>query len=337
MNLTLPMLHTAEALGHVHHATSVFNPQSPQAQEIAQLFYIDLVVCAVILLIVATLVIVALIRFRQRPGQGEPYQDPGNPKLETLWTVVPSIVVLVLLVLTARTMHLVNPPVGHRTPNVIVTAHQWWWAYHYPQSGVITANELHMPAGTNWLLGIESADVIHSFWVPDLGAKMDAIPGHPNFLWITPHKTGVYLGTCAEYCGAEHALMGIRVVVQAPEEFAQWEREQLRMPAIPTGAEAERGAQLFAEKTCVSCHMIAGTQALGHVGPDLTHLADRDTLGSGVLANNVTNLTHWILHPQAIKPGCHMPALRFISSPVFSSFSSPLAKASSCVCNWRSR
>ena len=294
--MSTPM-HNAGLHEHTFHATSVFNPQSPQAEEIAKLFYIDLAIAFAILLIVTILVVIAIFRFRQRPGQVEPVQDPGNPKLETLWTVVPSVVVVVLLVLTARTMHLVNPPVGNRTPNVIVTAHQWWWAYHYPQSGVIAANELHLSAGTNWLLGIESADVIHDFWVPDLGAKMDAIPGHPNYLWITPHATGVYLGTCAEYCGAEHALMGIRVVVQSPEDFVRWEQEQLRVPAAPTGAEAELGARLFAEKTCASCHLIAGTSATGHVGPDLTHLADRDTLGAGVLANNVNWLTTKISPP----------------------------------------
>ena len=314
MNMPNPMMHTAEAHGYAQQVTSVFNPQSPQAQEIARIFYIDLAIAAVILLIVTALVFIAIIRFRQRPGQGEPYQDPGNPKLETLWTVIPSVIVVVLLVLTARTMHLVNPPVGHRTPNVIVMAHQWWWAYHYPQSGVITANELHMPVGTNWLLGIEAADVIHDFWVPDLGAKMDAIPGHPNVLWIQPRQTGTYLGTCAEYCGCEHAMMGIRVIVQSPAEFAQWEQNQLRIPAAPTGAEAERGARLFADKTCLNCHTIAGTKAAGRVGPDLTHLADRDTIGSGVMTNNLANLTQWISNPQAIKPGCYMPALRLTAA-----------------------
>ena len=301
---------------HIQHHTSVFNANSPQAQAIANLFYIDLAICVVIFLIVAALVIVAVIRFRQKPGQGEPYQDPGNPKLETLWTVIPSLVLVVLLVLTARTMHLVNPPVGNRVPNVIVTAHQWWWAYNYPQSGVVTANELHMPAGTNWLLGIESADVIHDFWVPDLGAKMDAIPGHPNYLWINPRQTGIYLGTCAEYCGCEHAMMGIRVVVQMPAEFAQWEQDQLRAPTAPIGAEAEHGAQLFAARTCTSCHTIAGTKAVGRVGPDLTHLATRDTIGSGALTNNLANLTRWISNPQAIKPGCYMPALRLPDAEV---------------------
>lgn len=307
MNTSLHMLNQH---GHMHHAMSVFNAQSPQAQEIAKLFYIDLAIAGVILLVVSTLILIAIFRFRQRPGQAEPVQDPGNPKLETLWTVLPSLVVVLLLVLTAHTMQIVNPPVGQRTPDVVVTAHQWWWAYHYPRSGVVTANELHLPAGTNCLLRIESADVIHDFWVPNLGAKMDAIPGHPNMLWITPHTPGVYLGTCAEFCGAEHALMGIRVVVQTPEDFARWEQAQLQVPVAPTGAEAGRGAQLFAAQTCSTCHLIAGTPAAGHVGPDLTHLAGRETLGAGVLANNLTNLMRWIQNPQAIKPGCHMPALR---------------------------
>jgi cytochrome c oxidase subunit 2 len=296
--------------GQMHHHTSVFNAQTPQAQSIANLFYIDLAIAAVIFLTVTALVIAAVIRFRARPGDGEPYQDPGNPKLETLWTVIPALILLFLLVLTARAMFIVNPPVGTRKPDVIVVAHQWWWEYRYPSSGVVTANELHMPAGTNWLLGIESADVIHDFWVPDLGAKMDAIPGHPNVLWITPQKTGTYLGTCAEYCGAEHAMMGIRVIVQPPEEFAQWEKEQLHAPPPPVAAAALRGAKLFEEKTCMNCHNIAGTKARALVGPDLTHLADRDTIGSNLIANNLTNLTQWLADPQSFKPGCDMPNLR---------------------------
>ncbi len=294
---------------HLHHQMSVFNAQSPQAESIVHLFYVDLAIAAVIFLTVTALVIAAVIRFRARPGDAEPYQDPGNPRLETLWTVIPALILLVLLILTARTMLAVNPPVGDRTANVVVMAHQWWWEYRYP-SGVITANELHIPTGTNWLLSIQSADVIHDFWVPALGAKMDAIPGHPNVLWITAQTPGTYQGTCAEYCGAEHAMMGIRVIVQPPEEFARWEQEQLHLPVAPAGEEVERGARLFAEKTCLNCHRINGTKAVAGVGPDLTHLADRDTIGSDLLANTLKNLTRWIADPQAIKPACNMPALR---------------------------
>lgn len=290
--------------------TSVFDANSPQARAIARLFYFDLVIATAIFLTVAALVFYIVIRFRQRPGEKEPFQDPGNPKLETLWTVIPALILLALLVATAYTMRVVNPPVVHPTPNVVIIAHQWWWEYRYPGSGVVTANELHMPVGKKWLLRVESADVIHDFWVPDLGAKVDAIPRNQNYLWMTPSKTGIYLGTCAEYCGRQHALMGIRVIVQSPEAFEAWQQSQLRIPSPPAGADAERGARLFEEQTCINCHAIAGTKAKGTVGPDLTHVGDRQTLGSGAVANTLDQLTQWIKDPQAIKPGCNMPNLK---------------------------
>jgi cytochrome c oxidase subunit 2 len=289
------------------HFTSVFNPATPEARSIAELFYFDLVIAAIVFLTVTTLVVYIAIRFRHRPGDPEPYQDHGNTKLEIAWTVIPALILLVLLTATGVTMYRVNPPVGLKRADVIVTAHQWWWEYRYPASGVVTANELHMPTGSKWLIEVKSADVIHDFWVPDLSAKMDAIPGHPNFIWITPHEAGVYLGTCAEYCGMEHALMGIRVVVESPDQFQKWEQSQLQVPGPPTTEIGRLGASLFEDHTCVNCHTIAGTKAGGKVGPNLTHVAERQTLAAGVLENNRQNLALWIRTPQTVKPGCHMP------------------------------
>lgn len=289
--------------------TSVFSAHSPQAEAIAKLFEFDLIIAAIIFLTVTLLVFFASVRFRQRPGTGEPRQDEGNPKLETLWTVVPALILTVLFVRTAQTMAMVQPPVTSPTPNVVVIAHQFWWEYRYAESGVITANELHLPAGADWVLEILSADVVHDFWVPDLGAKIEAIPGHPNYLWMQPWRPGIYLGTCAEFCGKQHALMGIRVIVQPSAQFAAWQQQQLQIPPPPTSAEEERGASLFQDMTCANCHAIAGTPARARVGPDLTHLADRQTLGAGVLANTPDNLTRWLENPQKYKPGCYMPNL----------------------------
>ncbi len=290
--------------------TSVFAANSPQAQAIARLFYFDLALTAAVFLTVALLVFYAVARFRQRPGAREPSQDEGNPKLEVMWTVVPGLVLTALFIATAHAMSIINPPVRERQPDVLVVAHQWWWEYHYPKSGVLTANELHLPAATRLLIKLESADVIHDFWVPDLGAKMDAIPGHPNYLWLTPLRPGTYLGTCAEFCGSEHALMGIRVIIEPPDAFAAWERLQTQVSEKPTQGPAATGAQLFQEKTCQSCHAIAGSEAAGKVGPDLSHVGSRQTLAAGVLANDLDNLTRWILWPQRYKPKCHMPNLR---------------------------
>jgi cytochrome c oxidase subunit 2 len=289
-------------------ATSVFEPNSPQARAIEHLFYFDLLIAVVIFLTVAGLVSYAVLKFRRRVHPGDPYQDPGNPKLETLWTVIPAAILLVLLVLTGRTMAVVSPLVGSHPPDVVVVAHQWWWEFRYPKSGVLTANELHMPEGKRWLLKLESADVIHDFWVPDLGAKEDCIPNHTNYLWIRPQRAGIYLGTCAEFCGTDHALMGIRVIVQPLAEFKQWEQEQLQYPAEPTGGVALEGEKLLEANICMNCH------AGGQIGPDLTHVGDRQTLGAGVISNTVENLTRWIEDPQKIKPGCHMPDLHLTST-----------------------
>jgi cytochrome c oxidase subunit 2 len=259
-------------------------------------------------------VITVVVRFRYRPGAPLPRQDEGNPKLETVWTIIPALILTALFVGTWRTMIFVNPPLKGRMPDVVVTAHQWWWAYRYPRSGVVTANELHLPAGVTSLLEVRTADVIHDFWVPDLGAKVDAIPNHPNYLWMTPHRPGTFLGTCAEFCGNEHALMGIRVIVQEPAAFASWEQAQLVVPATPTTGVAGAGAKLFLDRTCENCHTIAGTAAQGAVGPDLTHLAGRETIGAGVLANTLTNLTRWIHNPDRFKPGIYMPNLHLTES-----------------------
>jgi cytochrome c oxidase subunit II len=290
--------------------TSVFHPDSPQARAIEQLFYVDLTIAAFIFLTVAGLVVYVAWRFRERPGAAEPVQDEGDPRLETLWTVVPGAILLVLLLWTARTMAIVQPLARSHPPDVVVVAHQWWWEYHYPASGVVTANELHLGDGRTWLLAIESADVIHDFWVPDLGAKVDAVPGRRNYLWIEPQRDGTFLGTCAEYCGAQHALMGIRVVVEPPSAYLEWTASQLQIPAAPTEGPAAEGARIFAAKTCRNCHRIAGTAAAAQVGPDLTHVADRQTLGAGVLENTPANLARWIRNPQRFKPGCHMPDMR---------------------------
>lgn len=294
--------------------TSVLAPDSPQAKAIADLFYFDLMISVVIFATVAVMVVLALRRFRWRQGAPEPYQNPGNPKLEVIWTVVPTLILLALFIGTAHTMYVANPPVHGQKPMVVVIAHQWWWEYRYPASGVVTANELHLPADSTSLLELRSADVIHDFWVPDLGAKMDAIPGHPNTLWLGPRTPGTYFGTCAEYCGTQHALMGIQVMVDPPAAFATWEQQQLVVPATPTQGVAADGARLFQQRTCQNCHAIAGTKAQARVGPDLTHLASRNTLAAGVLSNTTPDLVRWLVNPQHTKPGCYMPNLHLTES-----------------------
>jgi cytochrome c oxidase subunit II len=194
---------------------------------------------------------------------------------------------------------------------VKVTGHQWWWEVEYvdsmPQRRLTTANEIHIPVGRPVMVQLESQDVIHSLWVPSLGGKTDLIPGKTNTHWIEARRPGVYRGQCAEFCGHQHALMGLLVVAESPAEFARWYDRQLAVPAAPTDSVTARGQEVFLTRTCVMCHAIEGTPAGSRVGPPLTHLGSRRTLAAGTLANTKGHLAGWILDPQRIKPGVRMP------------------------------
>jgi cytochrome c oxidase subunit 2 len=284
-------------------------PASPQAEGIYDLFQFVLVVAIVILLIVAGSITYIILRYRHRPGDPLPRQDFGDPRLETFWTAIPLLTVTAMFFMTVQTMNRVHPqPLGQK-PELEIVAHQWWWEARYPQWGVVTANEIHIPVNKNILYRLTSADVVHDFWVPRLGQKIDAIPNHPNFSWISADTPGTYLGTCAEYCGAEHAWMRIRVIAQTPEDFNSWTKAQSQPPPPTTAPLAIAGKGLFIS-LCMNCHTVAGTPAQGTVGPDLTHVASRQTLAAGVFANTPENLSRWIADPQKFKPGCHMPDLQ---------------------------
>lgn len=290
---------------------SPFDPASPQAAAISELFVVALVLLGVILVLVTGLVLYASFRYAARPGEGEPEQVHGNRKLEIAWTVGPALLLAVLFGLSVSTMRRADPSIDpRRRPDLVVIAHRWWWELRYPQAGFTTSNEVHLPAGRRSLVRVESADVIHSFWVPQLGRKVDAIPGHPNHLWLEPTKRGTYLGSCSEYCGAQHAWMRLRVVVESPSDYARWTRQQQQTPSTPESKEAAAGAELFRTRTCVSCHSIAGTDARARIGPDLTHVASRETLGAGVVENTPERLAEWLRDPRAIKPGVEMPNLK---------------------------
>jgi cytochrome c oxidase subunit 2 len=288
----------------------IFNFATEQARTIVGLQWINLIICLIFAVTVAGLLTYVIIKFRHRPGDGEPVQYEGNTKLEITWTVIPTLIFLYLAVATAVVMRDINPPVGKRKPDITVIGHQFWWEYQYPKTGVVTANELYLPEGADLLLEIRGADVIHSFWVPDFGQKMDAVPGHPNALFLKPIKKGFFTGQCAEFCGSQHSLMRILANVVPQKDFDTWQKSQAKVPGTPTDQTALHGQELFMNRTCVQCHTIAGTQATARVAPDLTHIADRKTIGAGVIANNLDNLTKWIRNPQEFKPGCLMPNMR---------------------------
>jgi cytochrome c oxidase subunit 2 len=284
---------------------SPFNAHSPEAQAIAGLFGETLLVCAVIGAIVTGLVGYCVVRFRagQRPGM--PTQTLGSTWLEVGWTLLPLAIVAGLLVRTAQAMAVSDPP-ANREPDLVVIAHQWWWEARYA-TGAIAANEIHIPVGRDMLVRVESADVVHDFWVPELARKMDAVPGHPSLIWMQADAPGRYLGACAEFCGAEHAWMRVVVVSEPQENFDAWELHQREPAGEPTTQSAMRGARDFTTKTCVTCHAIGGAGGQPRVAPDLTHLAQRGSLGAGVLDNTPANLASWLRAPQRIKAGSHMP------------------------------
>jgi len=296
---------------------SLFSPDSPQAQAITHLSIIVGIVMLAIFVLITVLVLYAVVKFRHRPGDSEPRQVFGNSRVEKAWTIAALLTVTVLFIFTIRTMHSADrTPAPGRKPDLEIIAHQWWWEARYPHSGVVTANEIHIPVGKAWLVRLKSDDVIHDWWVPDLGRKMDAIPGHPNEFWIQADNPGTYLGTCAEFCGAGHAWMRIRVIAQSEAGFKSWEQHQLEVPPQPTSGESVAGSKLFHELTCDDCHTVAGTSANGDIGPDLTHVASRETLAAGRLKNTPENLAKWISDPQKWKPGSHMPDFNFTPTQV---------------------
>jgi cytochrome c oxidase subunit 2 len=284
---------------------SVFRTFSPETASISHLFVIVLIICGIILAIVIGMIGYGLVFFRHKPGSADPAPHFGNRKLEITWTVGPILIITWLFVLTVYGMRQ-SDPAANRPPDLIVTGHQWWWEVRYPQSGVITANEIHIPVGRQWLVQLESADVIHNFWVPALARKIQAIPGQTNHIWLEADAPGTFAGECAEYCGAEHSWMRFSVIVESPTAFNGWLIKQEN----PATNSAQQGLKIFQTMTCVNCHSIRGVSVAANAGPDLTHLADRRILGGGVLPNTETNLFRWLKDPQAIKPGCLMPDLK---------------------------
>ena len=288
--------------------TNMMEPHSAQAQRITRLTNYFFIAAAAILLIVSTLTILFLRKYRERPdAKGEPPKIFRNKKLEAVIVGVPLALVAVFFVLTVQAMRDILPDEEGAAPEVVITGHQWWWQADYPQQGVRTANEIHLPAGRKILIRLLSADVIHDWWVPELGNKMDLIPGRQNHLWLTIDKPGYYEGACSEFCGQQHAWMRIQVYSHSEADYQRWLAAHKPAAAVPQDALAAHGAQLFQQKTCGNCHRINGTSAAGIAGPELTHLASRKTILTGMLPNDRQSLDAWLANPKKVKPGANMP------------------------------
>lgn len=283
------------------------------------MLWVTLGIAAVILTLIVALVFIALHRYRARGDEaGEARQTEGNVKLEVAWTVVPGLIVAGLFILTVHEMHNIDPtPPPGRQPDVVVVGHQWWWEVRYPASGAVTANEIHVPVGRRLLIRLESADVVHDFWAPQLTRKIDMVPGHPNTIWMEVDKPGVYGGECAEFCGAQHAHMRFKVFAQSPAKFQAWLKTQASPAAPARDSTAIAGVVLYlGNGLCARCHTIRGLSAGPDIGPDLTHMGGRTTLAAATLPNTPAALARWLKDPQAVKPGNRMPNLHLSDAQV---------------------
>jgi cytochrome c oxidase subunit 2 len=285
------------------------------ARRLAWLGWITLITFCVVTVLVWILLVVVIMRRRGSFDEHAPVEP--QPRTGIDWIIVggfiiPGVILSVLFVLTLGTLrHFPMSGMMHPAPSIRVTGRQWWFDGQYldgdPARRFHVPTELHIPAGTPVNIELATRDVIHSFWVPKLHGKVDLVPGQVNYIRVQADKPGVYEGECGEYCGAQHAHMRLRIIADAPADYARWRDRQLADAMTPDSAAAEHGRQVFLGAPCVLCHTIRGTPAHGQVGPDLTHVGSRGRIAGGMLDNNTANLEAWIVHAQSLKPGAQMP------------------------------
>lgn len=305
---------------------NMFDPLSKPAEMIHEASLLVSFICLGIFLVVTGILIYVVVKFRHKKTDDdrEPPQIYGSTNIELAWTVIPIIITVVLILVTSRTIgEIQDRKMPDNALKVTVVGHQWWWEINYPELGIVTANELHIPVSgrkgefappTHLLL--QSADVIHSFWVAQLAGKVDVVPNKDNEMWFEPYEEGVYFGNCAEYCGTQHANMMIRVIVHSPEDFERWKNEQKAPLVTPVAGIAKEGHDLFFNTSCVNCHTIDGTVAKGLFGPNLTKMMMRQTIGAGVAPMDEKNLHAWVKDPQDLKEGCLMPDMLLLEKEV---------------------
>lgn len=302
--LLLPIL----VLTACQESPSLMTPASPGARTISDLGWQLFAIAAVVFVAVEAMLIYIILRFRNKGETGEPRQVYGHHRLEIAWTAAPGIVLIGVLWTTFQTMALLLPAPADALV-VRVTGHQWWWQVEYPDLGIVTANEYHVPVGTNVRVDLVSGDVIHSYWAAELGPKMDVLPEHQNTTWFNAEKPDAYRGFCAEFCGVQHANMGFFIVAEEQADFDAWVQAQQQPAAQAADAAAQQGAEAFNASGCGGCHTVAGTAAQGTAGPNLTHVGGRRMIAANVLDNTPENMARWLANPQAVKPGNKMPVL----------------------------
>jgi cytochrome c oxidase subunit 2 len=293
-------------------------PAGPQAEHIGQLWNFTLALCTIVFVAVLGACLYALLRAPRSDAAAEPdlsslLRPERRVHRTVIWAVAFSTIGLLALlgadVFTSRA--LARMPLKDAV-NIELVGHQWWWEARYkdadPSREFTTANELHIPVGRPVVVTLRSADVIHSLWVPNLHGKKDLIPGRTAILRLRADKAGLYRGQCAEFCGIQHALMALLVSADPDGQYEAWAAKQRQPAPQPSDSQQARGLQVFLGTTCVMCHTVAGTPAQGKLGPDLTHLASRQTIAAGILPNNRGHLAGWIADPQSLKSGVGMPA-----------------------------
>jgi cytochrome c oxidase subunit 2 len=290
---------------------SVLDPHSPQARRIANLFWLEVGMAAVIYFVVVGLVIAALGRRARRDGReksGKRLRLSRNDWFIVVGGVlVPLVTLSVVAVATVSATKTLSARDG--TIQIRVEAERFWWRLTYPDENVVTANEIHVPVGKAVDLTITSDNVVHSVWVPQLNGKTDAIPGQVNHMNFTAETPGSYRGQCAEFCGIGHALMALVVIAEPEAEYEAWIRANQAAPAVASDSLTQQGRQLFVSGSCAGCHTVEGTEATGTMGPDLSHFALRSTIAAVQLPNDAEHLARWLAHTQQIKPGALMPQI----------------------------
>ena len=294
------------------------DPLGPQARASADVYWIMFIAAVIVLVIVDGGLIFAGIRFRARPGHVAK-QFHGHNFLELVWTVVPTIMVISFSVLSFQKLTFMNDTRTDAQMTVDVQGQQWSWLFNYPKedrfklidgSYLSIGEELHIPVNTKVLLQLSSKDVIHSFWVPNIGGKKDAVPGRPTELWIQADKPGTYKGQCYEFCGTGHADMLVTLVAQQPADYDAWAKEAVAEANRLLDPATKQGRETFLSLACTGCHTVKGTPASGKVGPELTYVASKPNIARGKLSPvNEANLTTWIHDPKAILPDTLMPNL----------------------------
>jgi cytochrome c oxidase subunit 2 len=283
---------------------STLSPSGPKAGFVTWAWWLLFAVAAFVCVVVIAMAVLAVV-FRRRAKKV--HQGEAKKFVMVFGVVLPALVLSATFALSVSGLAENAEPPSPTRLTIEVTGHQWWWEVHYAGTEAVTANEIHVPVGTPVRLRLQTADVIHSFWVPELMPKVDLLPKRVNQTWLTVDRPGTYRGQCAEYCGLQHAHMAFSVVAQPRTQFRAWLAREASDARPPSDPEQRRGQEVVTTSTCATCHTVRGTEADGDVGPDLTHVGSRERLASGAIPNDRGHMSGWIANSQTVKPGNKMP------------------------------